>query len=110
AFLHVATPSPLPSRADLRTPRRVAVTFDEPPHGVGRGFKRSASRTLHLLLGTLLLGTLKKLGQALAAVVGDVEPIRCLGETQIRVNAGHHDPRINGQQLDADKRDPYIRI
>ena len=36
----------------------------------------------------------------------DVEPVDGLGEPQVGVDAGDHDARVDGQDLDPDQRDP----
>src|SRR3954466_10514175 len=39
-----------------------------------------------------------------------VESIDLLGKAEVRVDAGDHDPRIDGDQLDPDHRDAHVRI
>jgi hypothetical protein len=37
------------------------------------------------------------------AVLDDVEPVDGLGEAQVGVDAGDHDARVDGQDLDPDQ-------
>lgn len=43
-------------------------------------------------------------------VVGNVQPAHRFGEPRVRVHAGDHDPRVNGQHLDPDQRHPHVRV
>jgi hypothetical protein len=47
---------------------------------------------------------LQQFGQSLrGAVMDDVEPVDGLGEAQVGVDAGDHDARVDGQDLDPDQ-------
>src|SRR3954447_327665 len=37
----------------------------------------------------------------------EVQPVGRFGEAKERVHAGHHNPRIDGENFDADERHPY---
>jgi hypothetical protein len=43
-------------------------------------------------------------------VGGDVEPVYGLGEAQVGVHAGDHNPRVKGQYLDADQRQADLGV
>src|SRR5215469_13410302 len=64
---------------------------------------------LCLVLGTALLHVSDQLRQA-RLVLGDVQPVDCLGEPEVGIHAGDDDARVDGQKLDADQRNPHVRV
>src|SRR5688572_9940465 len=90
--------------------RRGAVVAAEIPDRVLGRLDDPLRRALDLLLGATLLSAFEELGQALAARLGKVETIDRLSEAQVRLDAGHHDPGVDRQELDAHKGHANERV
>src|SRR5689334_20151235 len=88
----------------------VLVATKEIPNRVTGRADRSLGAALHFFLRARLLSPFEELGQTLGVVVLDVEPVDRFGEAEIRVDSGHDDPGVDGQQLDADQRHPDVRV
>jgi hypothetical protein len=66
---------------------------------------------LGLAAGSTLGHAADHLGEGLlVANLVEVEPVDRLGEPEVGVDAGDHDPRVDRKQLDSDERDPHEDI
>jgi hypothetical protein len=52
----------------------------------------------------------QKIGEALRAPLGQIEPVHRFGEPQVGVHARDHDPGVDGEQLDPDQSDPDVDV
>src|SRR5687767_12289536 len=50
------------------------------------------------------------LGEVLATLLVQVQAVGRLGEPEVGIHAGDHDPGVDREQLDADHRDPDVGI
>lgn len=70
---------------------------------------RGLERAFGLVLCSALLEITHEAGQAFL-LLRDVEPVHRLCKPQIGVDARHHDPGVDRQQLDADERHAHIGV
>ena len=66
-------------------------------------------RALGLVPGPALCQVADQFRQALL-LVADVQAVDRLGEAEVSVDARDHDARVDGDQLDADQRQPHVGI